>query len=244
MLFGLSDHRSKIRDGILPVMCEGPLDAIAIDLLAAQTGTPMVGIATSGTAFTTSHADQLNNAVGAKPICIALDGDSPGRTAAETVWRQLTGRGPRDVAIADLPADADPASLLASDPEALLAHIGAARPAASVIAHWQINTANLDGNILREMTAFRELMTLANRMPASQRAAFVLGLAERLRIDPAAAAAEVAEQAPDLLMEKVIDNCVALNAALRVTETVTEMLNTATRDAPHLDLVAPARSIT
>ena len=239
VLYLLSDHRSKIGDGHLPVLCEGPLDAIAIDLLAAQTGTLMVGIATSGTAFTTGQADQINNAVSAQPVCIALDGDSAGRRAAETAWRQLTGNGPRDVTIADLPTDTDPASLLASDPEALLAHLGAARPAASVIAHWQINAANLDGNILRELTAFRELVPLANRMPSSQRATFIIGLAERLRIDPAEAASEVAEQAPDLLMDHVIDRCVALNSILRAAESVADVPYPH-RDDPHLVQVSAA----
>lgn len=223
MLYGLSDHRSKLADGHLAVLCEGPLDAIAIDLLATHAGTPMVGIAASGTAFTASHADQLNKAVGAGSVCIAFDGDSAGRTAAEAIWRQLTSHGPRDVAIADLPTDADPASLIASDPKALLANLGAGRPAASVIAGWQIDAANLDGNILRELTAFRELVPLANRMPSSQRAPFILELAERLRIDPADAAAEVAEQAPDLLMDRVIDRCAALNSILRATETVADV---------------------
>jgi DNA primase len=233
VLYGLSDHRSKIGNGHLPVLCEGPLDAITIDLLATQTGTPMVGIATNGTAFTTRHAGQLNNAVGEKPVCIALDGDSAGRTAAETVWRRLTDHGPRNVSIADLPSGADPASMFASDPDALLARLGAARPAASVIALWQIDAANLDGNLLRELTAFRELMPLANRMPPPQRTPYILGLAERLRIDPVEAAAQVAEQAPDLLLDQVVDRCVALSSILRVPNSAADVPY-AHRDDPHL----------
>jgi DNA primase catalytic core len=242
VLYGLSDHRSMISKGHLPVLCEGPLDAIAIDLLAAQTGTPMVGIATNGTAFTTRHADQLNNAVGAKPVCIALDGDSAGRTAAETVWRRLTDHEPRNVTIANLPNDADPASLFASDPHALLAHLDSARPAPSVVARWQIDAANLDGNILRELTAFRQLMPLASRIPAPQRTPYILGLAERLRIDPAEAAAQVAEQAPDLLLDQVMSRCVALNSIVRA-ESAADVPYPHRDDPPSMQISATAQAI-
>ena len=38
VLYGVAEHRSKISDGARPVLCEGPLDAIAIDRLAADRG--------------------------------------------------------------------------------------------------------------------------------------------------------------------------------------------------------------
>src|SRR3954452_19121903 len=52
VLFGLDRHATRIGAGWVPVLCEGPLDAVAVDVAAARTGARMVGVAACGTAFT------------------------------------------------------------------------------------------------------------------------------------------------------------------------------------------------
>jgi hypothetical protein len=93
-----------------------------------------------------------------------------------------------------------------------------------VVAKRQINSACLDGNVPREMAAFRELMSLAERMPSWQRSAYLLRLAERLHIEPADAAVEVAQSNPNLLMEQVPNRCRQLDDVLHAAARQREML--------------------
>lgn len=224
LLYGFGEHAIQVANGHLPVLCEGPLDAIAIDLLAREMRFSWVGVAASGTAFTQHHARHLVDAVGDRPICVAFDADRAGQAAAEAAWRQLTDLGPREVIVADFPPESDPASLFAAEAETLRQCVGAARPAASVIADWQISSANLDGNFLREMAAFRELMSLADRMPTWQRPSYLIGLADRLHIDPTDAASEIGERRPNMLMDRTIEHCHRLDDALRTAVPEGEML--------------------
>ena len=214
LLYGLAEHRSMIINGALPVVCEGPLDAIAIDLLAAGRGLRLAGLALTGTAFTDQHAQQLLRAVDSRPICLALDGDDAGRTAAAGMWRRLTDDGPHQITMADLPADTDPASLYSKARDVLTQLVSESRPAAAVVAERQIAGAHLDGNVVRELAAFRHLVPLAERMPAEQRPGFVLALAEQLHIDPSDAATDALEHNPKLLMDQAVENCHQLRRTL------------------------------
>jgi len=214
LLYGLDEHRLELANGHLPVLCEGPLDAIAVDLLANETRTNLVGVAASGTAFSDSHARQLLALVGDSTVCLALDGDPAGRTATQTVWRTLTGACSRDVRVAQLPAESDPASLFSADPETLAHCLQAAGPAGWVIVERRIDDADIAGNVAKELLAFRELVDLAARMPPSERTEYVLRLAEKLRIEPAEAAIELANRCPDLLMDQVLATCGRVGQAL------------------------------
>ena len=194
------------------MLCEGPFDAIAVDIAAARTGTAMVGVAACGTAFTPQHAARLTELVGERPICVALDADTAGRHATETVWRRLTDPGPRAVTVAELPAGADPADLIATGHEHALADlVRYARPAAQVVCDHKLGGVDLDGNPARRLAGFRQLLPDTTRVPADQRIDHVLYLAQRLDIDPTVAAAEASALNPTLFADRVtvrlIEHC-------------------------------------
>lgn len=214
VLYRLGEFRN-LNNESLPVICEGPLDAVAVDLIAAQRGLPVAGIASVGTAFTEQHARQLFAATSGRPILLAFDGDSAGQGATERAWRQLTDNQPYDIRVVQLPDRTDPASLASTDPENLATLLQRARPAAAVIALRQIDAARLDDHAGRQYEAFRLLSKLTGRIPTDQRTAFLLELVKRLDIDPGDAAAMAVEQNPAILMERVIGRAQQLDFALR-----------------------------
>jgi DNA primase len=214
VLYGLAEHGPRLSSGAVPVVCEGPLDAIAVDLTAADRNREWVGVATVGTAFTGDHAHQLLAATSGGTTCLAFDSDEAGRRATESAWRRLTDHGPVDVRVAVLPDGADPASIAASQPRTLSRSIVDGHPAATVVATRQISEAHLDGHAARELAAFRSLCQLVGRVPTQQRPAFLLDLAQHLHIEPADAAALTAEQNPGIVMDRVISRAQHLQAAV------------------------------
>ncbi|HET9873182.1 MAG TPA: toprim domain-containing protein [Propionibacteriaceae bacterium] len=215
VMYGLTAHATSVNVGRLPVVCEGPLDAIAVDLVAAERGLSWVGLASIGTSFTEQNAEELRAVAGGRPIYLAFDGDDAGRNATEAAWRRLTNHSPYDVRVAELPDGTDPASLLPTEQDTLAQVLQGARPAATVIAARQIDAARLDGNAAREVAAFRSLSQLTNRMPTEQRPPYLLELARRLRIDPSDAAVIAVEQDPAILMERAASRAHQLDLALR-----------------------------
>ena len=93
-------------DGAVPVLVEGPFDAVAVTL--ASHGR-YVGVAPLGTALTDEQARQLAT-LSTRPI-VATDADLPGRLAAERAFWLLTQHStdPLTIALAD---GTDPASIL------------------------------------------------------------------------------------------------------------------------------------
>jgi DNA primase len=213
VLYGIAEHARLTGDAI-PVICEGPLDAIAIAQIAAGRALPLIGVATVGTAFTEQHARLLLAVTDQRPICLAFDGDTAGQHATEAAWRRLTNGRPYDVRVAELPEGTDPASLAATEPATLAAALSEARPAAYVVAQRQIDAADLNGHAPRELAAFRSLSELTTRMPADQRPVYLLELAARLRIDPADAATVAVEHNPTILMERIASRAQQLTGAL------------------------------
>jgi DNA primase catalytic core len=131
-LFGLHEGQAALDAGAVPVLVEGPLDAIAVTL--ATDGTH-IGVATLGTAFTDRQADQLRAFIGAgRPgVVVATDADPAGQHAAERAYWQLTARGdnPGHVLLA---AGYDPAQLLERDgPAALRAALNNTQPLAATL---------------------------------------------------------------------------------------------------------------
>jgi DNA primase len=235
VLYGYAAFARSTSESV-PVVCEGPLDAVAIDLLASGEGPPMKGLASIGTAFTEHHARQLLAVVEGRRICLAFDGDSAGHTAAEAAWRRLTDSGPYDVRLAELPEGADPASLARSE---LLAQVlDSARPATTVVASRTIEAAGPDRHVAWEVAAFRSLSQLTTRMPIEQRSPFLLDLALRLRIDPGDAATIAVDQNPAILMEKIADR--AHDLAVVVRSTTREPLD---QDAHRCSLTPPPQAI-
>ncbi len=112
-LYGLAD--SHMADGSIPVLVEGPIDAIAVTLATAGA---FLGVAPLGTSLTHEQATHLAR-FGADPI-VATDGDLAGLMAAERDYWLITPHliEPR---FAYLRPGDDPASLLEeAGPTALL----------------------------------------------------------------------------------------------------------------------------
>ncbi|WP_375426500.1 MobF family relaxase [uncultured Friedmanniella sp.] len=89
----------------LPVIVEGPLDAIAVSL---GTGGRYIGLAPLGTALT----DQQAALLAGRPVILATDADQAGDRAAERDFWRLAVHGV-DPSRAILPAGTDPAAVLA-----------------------------------------------------------------------------------------------------------------------------------
>ena len=120
-LFGANEV--DVAAGGVPVIVEGPMDAIAVTLAG---GGRYIGVAPLGTSLTSEQASQLA-AIGKNPI-VATDADIAGRVAAERDFWILTPHR-LDPRYALLPEGSDPADLLAlNGPEALTAVLDQARP--------------------------------------------------------------------------------------------------------------------
>ncbi|KQY57638.1 MobF family relaxase [Nocardioides sp. Root140] len=113
-LYGLADE--LLEDGAVPVVVEGPMDAIAVTLAGAGR---YVGVAPLGTSLTEEQATQLAG-VGRDPV-VATDADLAGQVAAERDFWMLTPHG-MDPGYARFPEGLDPADILAQrGPAALTA---------------------------------------------------------------------------------------------------------------------------
>jgi DNA primase catalytic core len=221
LMYGLGERRQAIGSDSVPVICEGPLDAIAVDLVARRGGNDLVGMATSGTAFTDAHAQQLAKIRAAK-VCLAFDGDEAGSKAAERAWTKITDAGIKRVTIAELPAGTDPASLAFENPAELVRTLAEARRAAYVVADRRIDAARIDDNLPRAYALFHDLVDWAQGLPADERVGLAVQMARRLDIDPTDAAAEIAERHPGFMTDasdaSVLDHCAALREQVASAE--------------------------
>lgn len=95
------------------IVCEGPLDALAVAAVAATTGrgTVFFAVSPSGTALTTTQALQVAALSPRDPI-ICTDADAAGATAAAT-WANALREHDRSPRTVTLPTGHDPASWLA-----------------------------------------------------------------------------------------------------------------------------------
>jgi DNA primase catalytic core len=120
-LFGTNEV--NVAAGGVPVIVEGPMDAIAVTLAS---GGRYIGVAPLGTSLTDEQVSQLAR-LGKNPI-VATDADTAGRVAAERdFWILAPYR--LDPRFAPLPDGSDPADLLAlNGPAALSAALDRARP--------------------------------------------------------------------------------------------------------------------
>ncbi|RHW28543.1 toprim domain-containing protein [Nocardioides immobilis] len=110
-LFGYAEARELLAHGALPVIVEGPMDALAITL--GSNGTA-VGLAPMGTALTINqirllraHIDMVN---GRDRIAVATDSDPAGWKSAQKAFWHLTAAD-LDPTHLDLPDGLDPANL-------------------------------------------------------------------------------------------------------------------------------------
>jgi DNA primase catalytic core len=134
VLYGVDPQ--LVEGGAVPVLVEGPLDALAITSAAAGR---FVGVTPLGTSLTQTQARFLAT-LHMSPI-VATDADTAGRAAAERAYWLLTQHTatPRSLA---LPDGYDPAALLSSQgPAALTATLAAAHPLAQNLMDEQLAQA-------------------------------------------------------------------------------------------------------
>jgi DNA primase catalytic core len=122
-LYGLL--QDQLSDGAIPVLVEGPMDAIAVTLAGRGR---YLGVAPLGTSLTDEQAAQLAH-LAVHPV-VATDADLAGRIAAERDYWMLSCYR-LDPRYAQLPESTDPADLLAlKGPTALTKALAAAQPLA------------------------------------------------------------------------------------------------------------------
>ena len=113
-------NQQALDNGAVPVLVEGPLDALAV---TSATGGRYLGVAPLGTSLTQTQARLLAGAH-RSPI-VAFDNDPAGHAAAERAYWLLTQHATTPLSVA-LPPGADPASLLHErGPESLAATLKA-----------------------------------------------------------------------------------------------------------------------
>ena len=153
-LFGVVDE--LLAEGAVPVIVEGPMDAVAVTLASAGL---YLGVAPLGTSLTDEQAAQLA-AVGRDPI-VATDADLAGQVAAERDFWMLTPHG-LDPGFARFPDGLDPADLLAQrGPAALTAAVASGQPAFRSLGD-QLLTERLD-NLAPEKTHLAAMRVISAR---------------------------------------------------------------------------------
>jgi DNA primase catalytic core len=110
-LFGYAEARQPLADGALPVIVEGPMDALAITLGSNDAA---VGIAPMGTALTVNQIKllrtQIDTVNGRDRIAVATDSDPAGWKSAQRIFWHLTAAD-LDPNHLELPDGLDPAKL-------------------------------------------------------------------------------------------------------------------------------------
>ncbi|MDF1705845.1 MAG: MobF family relaxase [Aeromicrobium sp.] len=181
-LYGIADDH--VSHGAVPVLVEGPFDAIAVTLAS---GGAFVGVAPLGTSTTDEQAAQLA-ALHPTPL-VATDGDLAGRIAAE---RDLWLLAPHLVSprVVPMPIGADPASMLEQrGPAQLVALLQQHRDLAALLVDERLT--NLPDSAQRSTQAAEVIAVMApekwEALIATTAAAGALD-ADQLRTEVASAA--------------------------------------------------------
>ena len=177
----------------IPVLTEGPFDAIAVTL---ATGGSHVGVASLGTSLTTQQASQLRNHPH-QPI-VATDADPAGRTAAERDYWILAAQG-LNPSSARLPDGTDPADLARDNASRLTEAIRGADFLANQLIDERLHHLNPDQAALEatrvlaaqppeHWTAGAEHIAAKTGMPSSLIRSALVGMVHAWNHDPRKAA--------------------------------------------------------
>jgi len=158
------------------IVCEGYTDVIAF----FEADVPRA-VATCGTALADEHFRLLKNF--APRIVLAYDADAAGQSAASRFyeWEQ---RYEVDVAVAALPAGADPADLARSDPEALRQAVKAAKPFLEFRLDRVLAAADLRSPEGRARATEGALAVIAEHPKEFVRDQYLMRVADACRVDP------------------------------------------------------------
>jgi DNA primase len=194
-LYGLTEGASALTAGAVPVLVEGPLDALAVTLAC---GGDHVGVAPLGTAFTDTQADALRPFIGrGRPgVIVATDADPAGHQAAQRIFWQLTARGddPRHLAVA---TGKDPAELLQRAGATALRQALAASPSLAstlIQARVAVYSDRLD-TVEGQVYAARRAAEVIAALPTTSWPTHLTDLVSRTGITPDIAMSEVFDAA-------------------------------------------------
>ena len=181
-LFGIADPEMAL--GSIPVLVEGPLDAIAVTVATAGA---FIGVTPLGTSLTSEQAARLAK-LGAHPI-VATDGDLAGRIAAERDYWRISPHGVEPQFVQFNPG-ADPASVLArSGPAALTVALQNSTLLAESLVNERIINLRTIGE---QVTATADIIAA---QPPGQWLEAANSLARRIGVDPDTVLLAVADSA-------------------------------------------------
>ncbi len=140
-LFGLWEGRGALAAGAVPVIVEGPLDAIAVSAAGRHRYAP---VAPCGTALTAAQVAALDRAARLPQagVLVAFDADQAGRRAAVRAYHLLAPFTTTTTAMAAVfPAGHDPAQILRDRGPAALAAMLTSRtqPLADLVVDAEVN---------------------------------------------------------------------------------------------------------
>jgi DNA primase len=186
LLFGLYQAREHLAQEAVPVIVEGPFDAIAVTMAGQDR---YAGLAPCGTALTTSQIEALSRIADLRKtsILVAFDDDNAGRKAAVRAYHLLRATSDRLQTVA-LPGK-DPAAILESEGAAALPAVlrDRAGPLSALVidAHldpWERRLRDTDGPLL----AMRSVAAvIADLLPAETAQAIqrITGNQELITVD-------------------------------------------------------------
>jgi DNA primase len=176
-LYGLNWSKGGIVEKGEVVVCEGYTDVIGMFLA----GVPRA-VATCGTSLADGHFRLLKNF--ARRVVLAYDADAAGQAAAEK-FHEWERQFEMDIAVAALPAGADPGDVARSDPEALRAAVEGALPFMGFRVERVLGAADLSTPEGRARAAEAALAVVAEHPNQLVKDQYVMVVAERCRMDPA-----------------------------------------------------------
>jgi DNA primase len=157
LLVGLAEQHDALAAGAVPVIVEGPFDALAVHLATDHAQEPLAAVSPCGTALTPTQAAALAECSG-HAVVVAFDADPAGARAATTAYHLLAGHFSRLHATL-LPEGTDPAKILqTAGPRALAETLQEDRPLADAVldpalAYWRDRRDNAEARV----AAVREL---------------------------------------------------------------------------------------
>ena len=113
LLFGLSEQQGALKSGAVPVIVEGPFDALAVSLAQTDTSAAFAAVAPCGTALTPAQASLIAGFTTAR-VLIAYDADLAGQRASAAAYDVLAPLFDQLRSVV-LPDACDPAALLQSE---------------------------------------------------------------------------------------------------------------------------------
>lgn len=176
VLYGLNWAKAEAVRTNEVIICEGYTDVIGF----AQVGLGRA-VATCGTALTDDHVRGLR--LLAPRLVLAFDPDAAGQAAAERVY-EWEKKHEVEVAVAALPAGADPADLARSDPDRLRESVEKATPFLGFRVERILAAANLRTPEGRGKAAETALAAIVEHPSEFVRDQYVMAVASRCQLEP------------------------------------------------------------